>query len=160
MQRLTKKGHRVDVQILDNEVSTEFRKTIVDDWNETYQLAPPNVHRRNIAERDIRTFKANFISVLAGVDPTFPKYMWDNLLIKNELTINLLRQYTLNPSMSAWEYFNGAFDFTATKLGPIGCKLIIHTTKNRRKSWDHRGREGFSFGPAQEHHRCIQAIDS
>ena len=106
---------------------------IVDDWNETYQLVPPNVHRRNIAERAIRTFKAHFISVLAGVDPTFPKFMWYNLLVQTELTINLLRQSTLNPSMSAWEYFNGAFDFTSTPLGPIGCKLIIHTTKNKLK---------------------------
>ena len=148
----------MDVQILDNEVSTEFNKTIVNYWNATYQLVPPNVHRRNIAERDIRTFKAHFISVLAGVDPTFPKFMWDNLLVKTELTINLLQQVTLNPSMSAWEYFNGAFDFTATPLVPIGCKLIIHTTKNKRKSWDHIGREGFSVGPALEHYRCIQAI--
>ena len=86
--------------------------------------------------------------------------MWDNLLVQTELTINLLWQATLNPSMLAWEYVNGAFYFTATPLGPIGCKLIIHTTKNKRKSWDHRGREGFSVGPALEHYRCIQAIDS
>ena len=95
---------------------------------------PPNVHQINVAERAIRTFKAHFISVLAGVDPTFPKFMCDNLLVQTELTINLLRQATLNPSMSAWEYFNGAFDFAATPLGPIGCKLIIHTTKNKQKS--------------------------
>ena len=35
MQRLTKKVHRVDVQILDNEVGIEFRKTIVNYWNVT-----------------------------------------------------------------------------------------------------------------------------
>ena len=75
MQRLTEKGHHVDVQILDNEVRTEFKKTIVDDWDATYQLVPPNVHRRNIEERPIRTFKAHFILLLAGVDPTFPKFM-------------------------------------------------------------------------------------
>ena len=121
---------------------------------------PPNIHRRNIAEQDIRTFKAHFISVLAGVDPNFPTFMWKNLLVQTELTINLLRQAILNPSMSSWEYLNGAFYFTATPLGPIGCKLIIHTNKNKRKSWDHRGREGFSVGPALQHYRCIQEIDS
>ena len=138
MKRLTEKGHQVDVQILYNEVSTEFKKTIVDDWDSTYQLVPPNVHRRNTAERAIRTSKAHFISVLAGEDPTFNTFMWDNLLVQTELTINLLQQATLNPSMSAWEYFNGAFDFTATPLVPIGCKLIIRTTQNKRKLWDHR----------------------
>ena len=160
MQRLYDIGHNVDVQILDNEVSTYFKRTIVEDWCETYQLVPPNVHRINVAERAIRTFKAHFLTVLAGVDPNFPKFMWDNLLIQTELTINLLRQATLNPSMSTWEYFNGDFDYTATPLGTIGCKIIIHATSNKRKSWDQRGREGFNVGPALQHYRCIQAIDS
>ena len=50
MKRLTEKSHQVDVQILDNEVSTEFKKTIMDDWDATYQLVPPKLHQRNIAE--------------------------------------------------------------------------------------------------------------
>ena len=50
MKRLTEKGHLLDVQILDNEVSTEFKKTIMDDWDATYQLVPPKLHQRNIAE--------------------------------------------------------------------------------------------------------------
>ena len=33
MQRLTKKGHQVDFQILENEFSTEFKKTVLDDWD-------------------------------------------------------------------------------------------------------------------------------
>ena len=55
--------------------------------------------------------KAHFLSVLAGVDPTFPKFLWDNLLVQKELTLNLLLQDTLNPLMSSWGYFNGAFDY-------------------------------------------------
>ena len=133
MRRLADRGHQVDVQILDNETSTDFKITIVEDWCATYQLVPPNAHRRNIAERDIRTFKAHFLSVLAGVDPTFPDFMWDNLLVQTELTLNLLRQATLNPSISEWGYFNGAFYYTETPLGPIGCKIIIHTTSNTQK---------------------------
>ena len=52
------------------------------DWNAKYQLVPPNVHRRNVAERAIRTFKARFLAILDGVDPNSPKYMWDNLLVQ------------------------------------------------------------------------------
>ena len=77
MRRLDNRGHQVDVQILGNEVSTDFKITIVEDWRATYQLVPPKVHRRNIVERDIRTFKAHFLSVLAGVDPTLTKFMWE-----------------------------------------------------------------------------------
>ena len=121
--------------------------------------SPTHVHIGNIAERAIRTFKGHFLSILAGVDPDIPKYMWDNLLAQTELTIKLLRQATLNPRMSAWEYYNGAFDYSATPLGLLGCKIMIHNTSNTRKYWDQRGREGFSVGPALQHYRCIQAMD-
>ena len=62
--------------------------------------------------------------------------------------------------MSAWKYYNGPFDYSATPLGPLGCKIRIHNTSNTRKSWDQRGREGFSIGPALQHYRCIQVIDA
>ena len=71
MQKLADRGHHVDVQILENEVSADFKKTIVKDWGASYQLVPPNVHRRNIAERVIRTFKAHFLTILARLDPDF-----------------------------------------------------------------------------------------
>ena len=151
MKCLADRGHRVNVQILDNEISTYFKRTTVEYWFATYQLVPPNAHRRNVSERSIRKFKAHFIEVLAGVDPNFPKFMWDNLFVHIELKINLLQQATLNPIISAWEYFNEAFCYTTTPLGPICCKIIIHTTSNKRKYWDQRGREGFSVGPALQH---------
>ena len=98
--------------------------------------------------------------MLAGVDPTFPKFMWDNLFVQTELILGLLCQSTLNPSMSSWVYFNGAFDYTATPLVPIGCKIIVHTTSNKRKSWYQSGCEVFSVGPALHNYHCIQEINS
>ena len=59
MRCLADRGHHVDVQILDNEVSTDFKRTIVEDWYATYQLVPRNVHQINIAEKAICTFKAH-----------------------------------------------------------------------------------------------------
>ena len=100
MMCLSDRGHKVDVQILDNKVIADFKRNIVEDWCATYQMVPPNVHQRNIAERAIRTFKAHFLSVLAGLGSTFHKFMRDNLLAQIELTLNLLRQATLNPSIS------------------------------------------------------------
>ena len=41
MQRLADRGHHVDVQILDNEVSSYLKRTIVEYWCATYQLVPP-----------------------------------------------------------------------------------------------------------------------
>ena len=99
--RLVDCGHQVDVQILDNKFSAEFKISILYDWGATYQLVPPNVHRRNISERAIWTFKAHFLSVLAGLDPVFPMFMWDDLLNQTDITLNLLRQATLNPRILA-----------------------------------------------------------
>ena len=66
--------HHLEVQILDNEVSADLKNTIVKDLGETYQLVQPNVHIINSAERAIRTLKAHFLEILAGVDPNFSKY--------------------------------------------------------------------------------------
>ncbi len=37
-----------------------------------YKFVPPGQHRRNQAEQAIQTFKAHFISILAGDDDEFP----------------------------------------------------------------------------------------
>ena len=97
MKRLAYRGHKVDVQILDNEVSEEFKRVIVDEWGATYQLVPPNVLQQNIDEKYIRTFKKNVLSVLDGVDSEFPNCVWENLLGQTDLTLNLLCQATFNP---------------------------------------------------------------
>ena len=55
MQRLADRCYNVDVQILDNEVSTYFKRAIGEYWFATYQLVPPNVHIINVAERAIHT---------------------------------------------------------------------------------------------------------
>jgi len=161
MSRLQARGHTVDHQVLDNECSAEYIRTITEDWKATYQLVPPNVHRRNLAERAIQTFKAHFLSILAGLSKAFPNYLWDKLLPQTELTLNLLRQSTIAPDMSAWEFYNKApFNFDATPIGPCGCPVIIHNKPNKRASWAFRGRDGFNIGPALSHYRCFEVVDS
>eukprot|EP00804_Cyclotella_cryptica_P030065 CCRYP_016955-RA/>CCRYP_016955-RA protein AED:0.37 eAED:0.35 QI:0/-1/0/1/-1/1/1/0/377 len=88
MTRLRNRGHLVEHQILDNEASKDYRHAITQVWKATYQLVPPNVHRANAAERAIHTFKAHFLSILAGIDPAFPNYLWDKLLPQTKLTLS------------------------------------------------------------------------
>ena len=101
IQRLINRGHKVDLQVPENEVSAAYKKAITKNWKAMYQLVPPHVHRPNEAERAIRTFKAHFLSVLAGVYPSLPGYLWDTLLLQTELTLNTQSQATLNPRISA-----------------------------------------------------------
>ena len=121
-------------------------------------LFPPNVHRSNASEHAICTLKAYFLAILSKVDPTFPSNMWDKLLPQTQLTLNLLHQETLNPHISAREYFNGPFRFGATPLGPIGSRIIFHNKRGNRKSWDQLGRESFSLGPSLDYYRCFSLL--
>ena len=81
MQRLKDRKLIVDLQILDNEASKAYKQTITSDWGIEFQLVLPHVHHRNAAERAICTFKAHFLSILAGVAEDFPKHCWDLILM-------------------------------------------------------------------------------
>ena len=116
------------------------------------------MHRLNSAEREIRTFKAHFLAIFAGVYPYFPRRLWDHLLPQTELTLNLLRQATANPAISVWEYFNGKFNYNATPLGPLGVSVIVHTKKGRRQSWDFCSKDGWGLGALMTHYRCQSVI--
>ena len=104
MMRLRERGHAVDLQVLDNEAIKEYFRLITQTWKATFHLVPPDVHRRNAAENAIRDFNAHFLAILAGVDRAFPRSLWVTLLPHTKITLNLLRQATLAPDISVWEY--------------------------------------------------------
>ena len=82
--RLAKPAAAPKHNILDNEFSAELKRTL-DKHGVTYEKVPPYIHRRNAAERAIRTFKNNFLAGLAGVHPDFPIKQWDHLLQQAEI---------------------------------------------------------------------------
>ena len=154
MQRLTDNKLCVDLQILDNEASEQYMQSIKNKWNAKYQLVPPHTHRSNAVEQAICTFKAHFLSILAGVAPDFPRNLWDLLLPQAEQNLNFLRQATLDPSQSTWAYFHGALNYDATPIGPLGCDIIAHRKTGTRNSWDFCGAAGWYVGVALQHYRC------
>jgi hypothetical protein len=77
-KRVNRGQNKPNLHILDNEASDAFKTEIKKNCN--LQLVPPDTHRRNLAERAIQTFKSHFISILAGVDPSFPMSLWDRLI--------------------------------------------------------------------------------
>ena len=145
---------------MDNKCSVNFKRVITEDWKATFQLVPPNMHRRNLAERSIHMFKMHFLAILAGIDSSFQRYLCYTLLPHTELALNIFRWSMLNPLMSAWEYFNGAFGFSAAPMGPIGCHVTIHNNPSKQKSCNHWGHDGFYVGPALERYRCFKVVDS
>ena len=62
IKKLKAAGLRPNFHIIDNEVSTDLIALLESYENITVKLAPAGCHRRNAAERAIRTFKNHFIA--------------------------------------------------------------------------------------------------
>jgi hypothetical protein len=122
--------------------------------NIAYQLVPPHCHRRNAAERAIRTFKEHFVAGLSSVDPSFPMHLWDRFLPQAEITLNLLRTSRLHPQLSAATHYHGLVDYNKTAFAPPGCKIIAHEKPGKWRTWAPHGQHGYSLGPAMHHYRC------
>ena len=119
-----------------------------------WQLVPPGNHRRNTAERHIRTFKNHFISILSGTNPDFPLHFCDKLLPQACITINLLRNSHRNPHLSAEAHLNGNFDYNTTPLAPPGTKVLAFEPPDKRDIWAMYGTLGWYIGTALHHYMC------
>ena len=157
-ERLVAAGHKPQFQRLDNEASGVFKRFLTM-HDIDYQLTPAGMHRRNAAERAVRTWKNHFLAGLASINPRFPLRFWCQLLPQAEITLNLLRQSRINPKLSAYAQLFGQFDFNRTPLAPPGCEAIIFNTPDQRKSWDFHGEKGWYVGPAMEHYRCFLTVN-
>jgi hypothetical protein len=151
--RLVAAGLRPQLQRLDNECSAAL-KSFLRDETVDFQLVIPRDHRRNAAERAIRTFKNHFIAGLCSVDKNFPLHLWDKLLPQAEITLNLLRGSRINPKLSAHAQMNGHFDFNRTPLAPPGIRVLVHIKPSERTTWSPHGADGWYTGPALESYRC------
>ena len=83
---LLRRGIQTKYCRMDNECSAPIKKNIKDE-NMELQLTPPQMHRRNWAERAIQTGKAHLIAVLAGINPNFPLHLWCILIPQCEQTL-------------------------------------------------------------------------
>jgi hypothetical protein len=150
---LSSRGLNPQLQKLDNEASTELLQ-FMQDKGIDYQLVPPHMHRRNAAERAIRTFKNHFIATLCGTDKDFPMHLWDRLLPQALLTLNLLRSSCINPRLSAHAQVHGTFDYNRTPLAPPGTRVLVHEKTSNRETWSPHAVSGYYIGPAFAHYRC------
>ena len=130
-QSINKNNNVTNLFILDNECSGEM-KAALNKYKLQFQLVPPDNHRRNAAERAIRTFKSHFLSCLATCPKEFPIREWDRLIPQAVLTLNLLRTARTNTNLSAHAYLNGIHDFTKCPLAPFGNKVMIHQKPKNR----------------------------
>ena len=139
--------------VLDNEAPEEF-KHVIRKNDCIVELTPADVHRRNIAEQAIQTWKGHFISVLAGVDEKFPLHEWDRLISQVTLTLNLLRQSNASPNVSAYAHHHGQFNYDKMPLAPMGCAVQFHEKPTRRRMFGEHASDGWYIRTSPEHYRC------
>jgi len=144
-------------QMLDNEKSTALDNLLKKELKVAVELVPPNCHRRNRAERAIQDWKAHFIAGLATVDPAFPIAAWNELVAQGTLTINHLRPYTPDRTLSAYEGIHGKkYDFLAHPIYPPGVKVVVLEPADKRESWAPHGLEGYYLGPAADTYQSFR----
>jgi len=126
VNKLTHKGLKPQLHKLDNELMT----TYMENEHIKYELTLTGLHRRNLAERAIQTFKNHFISGLCSTHPDFPLNLWDKLLPQAELTLNLLRPSRIQPHLSAYAQLYGPFQYNLTPFAPPGIKFSCTNAQN------------------------------
>jgi hypothetical protein len=158
LARLHSAGVRPTIQRMDNEVSNVF-KSFLQQQGIQLELTPAHVHRRNAAERAIRTWKNHFLAGLASLNPRFPLRYWSTLLPQSEMTLNLLRQSRINPKLSAYAQLFGQYNYNNTPMAPPGCEIIAFQPPSVRTSWGFHGQKAWCIRPAMNHYRCFTAIN-
>lgn len=148
-------GGQPSLHILDNECSYDITQAFKKS-NVKFQLVPPHLHRRNAAERAIRTLKNHFIAGMCTCDTRFLASYWDKLLPQALITLNLLRSARRNLSLSAHAAIFGQFNFNATPLAPPGTKVVVH--HKNRKTYGVHGLDGWYIGPSMHHCRCYECF--
>ena len=146
---------------MDNECS-ELTRTWLATTPTKLELTPVAQHRTNKAERAISTWKDHFIATLATTDPNCPLSLWEDFVEQAELTLNCMRVSPVHPLLSAWEALCGQFDVLATPIAPLGMKVLVHDTPDKRSSWQVHGKLGYYIGRALLHYRChtVYMVDS
>ena len=152
---LCARGLTPELQRLDNETSVSLQLSM-QTKKVNFQLVPPHNHRRNAAERCIRTFKNHFIAGVCSTHPNFPLNQWDTLLPQAEIILNLLRPSRINPKLSGYSLLNVEFNYNRTPLAPPGTRVIVHDKPDNRASWAPHGIHGWYIGPSLLHYRCYK----
>ena len=117
---------------LDKECSYHLKEAFKTE-NIKCQLSPPHLHKHNVADRAIRTYKNHLITGLCLCNTKFPLKEWDHLLPQCSLALNLLRSSRRYPSLSAYALLYGNFNFNITHMAPPGTKTLVHENQRNAK---------------------------
>jgi hypothetical protein len=151
------RGYRPKLHKLDNETSRDVEDFIAEQ-QASIQYTPADMHRTNIAERAVRTWKNHFTATRAGTAPSFKMANWCKMTEQTDITLNMMRPCTLNPKLSAFEAMEGMYSFDATPMAPIGTEMLMHLKPIRRNTWAYHALKTWYFAPALKHYRVVKGV--
>eukprot|EP00804_Cyclotella_cryptica_P006739 CCRYP_015699-RB/>CCRYP_015699-RB protein AED:0.19 eAED:0.21 QI:0/0/0/1/0/0/4/0/602 len=130
LQHMKACGIQPTRQVLDNEISAAYKMAITNSGM-SYQLVPPDDHRRNIAEKAIQTWKDHFIAVISGTDSKFPLHLWCQLLPQMKHQLSLLWQSNAYPHISSHTHLPGHYDYNAHPFVPLSMEALVPDKPHR-----------------------------
>ncbi|KAL7524050.1 hypothetical protein ACHAXR_001126, partial [Thalassiosira sp. AJA248-18] len=151
------RGYRPQLHKLDNETSHDVEVFIAEQQAKV-QYTPADMHRTNLAERAIRTWKNHFAATRAGTPTSFKMSNWCKMTEQCDITLNMLRPCTTNPLLSAFEAMEGMYSFDATPMAPVGTEMLMHLKPIRRGTWDYHAIKAWYFAPALKHYRVVKGV--
>ena len=125
--------------------------------NQTFQLVPPHIHRRNSEERAIRKFKEHFIAILTSTHKDFPIHLWCRHLTHASITLDLLWQPRMNPKLYGYAQIHGGFKYNYTPIALSGTQVIFHEKPTMRRTRASHVVKVWHLGPSMEHYifHCV-----
>ena len=153
LNRMIQQGITTAHKVLDNEISQTYKYEIRESGM-SYQLVPPDYHRRNIKERAIQTWKNLFFRVLSGTTDIFPLHLWYQAIPQDGCQLVLLSMSNVNPKISSYAHVYGQHDFNSEPFVPIGMESLVHEKPNRRKTFSAHCKKGYVLGTSFEHYRA------
>ena len=151
LKRMKQQGITPVHQVLDNEISQTYKEEIRESGM-SYQLVPPDNHRRNIADRAIQTWKNHFIGVISRAAATFPLHLWCQAIPQAERQLMLLSMSNFKPKISSYAHVYVQHDYNAEPFVPIGIESIVRDKPNRRKTFAEHCRKIYFLDTSFEHY--------
>jgi hypothetical protein len=130
-QELVARGLKPKLMKLDNEASKLLKDYLYQQYT-TFQFVPPYSHRRNLAERAIRSFKDHVIAGICSTYKYFPMHLCDRILPQAVMPLNMIRTSRINPKLWAATHIFGQHDFNRAPLAPPGTRIIARETPGKK----------------------------
>ena len=86
------------------------------------------------ADKSIQTFKTRFVLGLCSTDNGFPQQLWDQIVPRATMTLNLPHPSRLHPQLSFNWHLWVEHKFNVNPLDPLGMKSVAHIKPKYRIS--------------------------